>query len=115
MKNLPICVEKKITHFLKMVKSFGELNILGKMAALPGTRMTPMYLDEFLGEISKLMSSNGDPLTLSNSKSNFVSSSEAGGSNKLFSPDFRYSEKLPCMNSTAEKKIRQIIHEYSEI
>ena len=84
-----------------MAKSFGELNILGKMAAFPGTRITPMYFDEFLGEISRLISSNGDPLTLSNSNKSFVSSSaveDADGSNTTSLPEeegLRYSEKLP--------------------
>ena len=98
----------KLTHLLKMAKSFGELNILGKMAAFPGTRITPMYFDEFLGEISRLISSNGDPLTLSNSNKSFVSSSaveDAEGSNtpEIVDEGLRYSEKLPWMNSTAEK------------
>ena len=59
-----------------------------------------MYFDEFLGEISRLISSNGDPLTLSNSNKSFVSSSaveDAEGSNtpEIVDEGLRYSEKLP--------------------
>ena len=55
-----------LTHFrLKIAKSLREYVSLGRIAAFPGSLITPTYWDEFLGEISKVMSSKGDPLTLS--------------------------------------------------
>ena len=90
-----------------MVKSLEEWNNLGKMADFPGTRITPMYFELFLGDISKLISNKGEPLTLINSNNNLVNSSdrvayeleEPCPSNKLLllmsGPDFKYLEKLP--------------------
>ena len=90
-----------------MVKSFEEWNNLGKMADFPGTRITPIYFELFLGDISKLISNKGEPLTLINSNNNLVNSSdrvayeleEPCPSNKLLllmsGPDFKYLEKLP--------------------
>ena len=90
-----------------MVKSFEEWNNLGKMAYFPGTRITPIYFELFLGDISKLISNKGEPLTLINSNNNLVNSSdrvayeleEPCPSNKLLllmsGPDFKYLEKLP--------------------
>merc|ERR1719458_1253474 len=54
------------THLLlKIAKSFLERANLGKIAAFPGTLITPRYFDEFLGEMSRVMSSRGEPFTLS--------------------------------------------------
>ena len=90
-----------------MAKSFEEWNNLGKMADFPGTRITPIYFELFLGDISKLISNKGEPLTLINSNNNLVNSSdrvayeleEPCPSNKLLllmsGPDFKYLEKLP--------------------
>ena len=90
-----------------MVKSLEEWNNLGKMADFPGTRITPIYFELFLGDISKLISNKGEPLTLINSNNNLVNSSdrvayeleEPCPSNKLLllmsGPDFKYLEKLP--------------------
>ena len=108
-----------LTHLrLKIAKSFRECVNLGRIAAFPGTLITPTYWDEFLGEISKVMSSKGDPLTLSNSNKSFESSSdvELPWLNSLLwletvskkswlvvlLGNFKNSEKFPWMNSTAE-------------
>ena len=92
-----------------MAKSFEEWNNLGKMADFPGTRITPIYFELFLGDISKLISNKGEPLTLINSNNNLVNSSDRVAydeledpcpSNRLLmlllsGPDFKYLEKLP--------------------
>ena len=90
-----------------MAKSRRERVSLGSIAAFPGTLITPMYLLEFRGEMSRVMSRSGDPLTLSNSSKSSVSSSE----DPMEAPSkpwkagvlglFKNSEKLPWINSTA--------------
>ena len=85
-----------------MLKSLLECVNFGRIAAFPGILMTPMYLEAFLGEMSSVMSSKGDPLTLSKFKRSLVSSSDVDDppSNKSGSPgltpgDLKKSEKFP--------------------
>ena len=94
-----------------MPKSRLECVNLGRIAAFPGTLMTPMYREAFLGEMSSVMSSKGDPLTLSRSKRSLVSSSDVDeppsntltGSLVMTPGEPRKSEKFPWINSTAAK------------
>jgi len=86
-----------------MLKSLLECVNFGRIAAFPGILMTPMYLEAFLGDMSSVMSSKGDPLTLSKSKRSLVSSSDVddppsnrfSGSPGLTPGDLRKSEKFP--------------------
>ena len=66
-----------LTHLLlKIAKSFLERANLGKIAAFPGTLITPRYFDEFLGEMSRVISSRGEPFTLSKLSKSCESSSD---------------------------------------
>lgn len=70
-------METFLTHLLlKIAKSFREWANLGKIAAFPGTLITPRYFDEFLGEMSRVMSSRGEPFTLSKLSKSCESSSD---------------------------------------
>ena len=60
--------------------SFLGLTRRGSRAARCGTRITPMYMDEFLGDKSKLMSINGVPFTFNNLSNKAVNSSVGEGS-----------------------------------
>ena len=96
-----------LTHLLKLIMSFLDWTSLGRRAARWGTRMTPMYLLEFLGDRSRLMSISGVPLTLSSSRMRVVSSSfesESLSKRVEWVEDRRNSEKLEWMKSTAERQ-----------
>ena len=55
-------------------KSFPGRTRRGNNAARCGTRITPMYMDEFLGDKSRLMSISGVPFTFNNLSNSEVSS-----------------------------------------
>jgi hypothetical protein len=67
LKKFDLENEPGLTHLLKLSMSFLDWTSLGRRAALWGTLMTPMYLLEFLGDRSRLMSIKGVPLTLRSS------------------------------------------------
>ena len=64
-----------LTHLLMNDKSFPGLTRRGNSAARWGTRITPIYMDEFLGDKSRLMSIRGVPFTFNNLSNSDVSSS----------------------------------------
>lgn len=63
-----------LTHLLMKAKSFLGRTRRGNKAARWGTRITPMYMDEFLGDKSRLTSIRGVPFTFNNLSNSFVNS-----------------------------------------
>ena len=99
----PKIEQLKTYPFSKHAEISVRVRYLGRIAAFPGTLMTPMYREAFLGEMSSVMSSKGDPLTLSRSKRSLVSSSDVDeppsntftGSLVMTPGEPRKSEKFP--------------------
>ena len=73
-------------------KSFLGLTRRGNNAARCGTRITPMYMDEFRGDKSRLMSIRGAPFTF-NGLSNSVVNSSAGDSFSPSNKEFKDGEE----------------------
>ena len=69
-------------------KSFLGLTSRGNNAARCGTRITPMYMDEFRGDKSRLMSIRGVPFTF-NSLSNSDVNSSVGDSFSTSNNEFK--------------------------